>query len=215
MEGLELEAAVEGILFASGEPVSITRLSAALDVPPKEIELAAASIGGRLGYERRGIRLLRLEKSLQLVSAPELGDIVRKILEERKPPPMSKAALEVLSLVAYEQPITRARIEQTRGVECGATIGALCEKGLIAEAGRLDVPGKPFLYKTTPGFLRAFGLESLHDLPDLDDNEIEGQLSMEADISSQPPEPLESISESGGAKPDIPELTGIPTGEGG
>ncbi|MCL2081813.1 MAG: SMC-Scp complex subunit ScpB [Oscillospiraceae bacterium] len=179
MERYELEAAIEGILFAAGEPVPIKRLADALEVSVKEAEAAAERIGSRLSYERRGIRITKLDKLWQMTSAPELGDTIRAVLEERKPPPMSRAALEVLSLVAYYQPITRADIERIRGVESCATVARLIEKGLIAESGRLDVPGKPYLYKTTPHFLRAFGLTSLDDLPNPEDSEIEGQLSIE------------------------------------
>jgi segregation and condensation protein B len=171
-----IEAAIEGILFASGEPVAVARLAFALDAEPREIEEAAEALAGRYRFDRRGIRLVRMDKALQLTTAPELADIIRKTLEERKPPPMSRAALEVLSLAAYYQPVTRAQIERARGIESGATLAGLTEKGLLAEAGRLEVPGRPILYKTTPAFLRAFGLASLDELPDM---EIDGQLSLE------------------------------------
>ncbi|MDR0325597.1 MAG: SMC-Scp complex subunit ScpB [Oscillospiraceae bacterium] len=176
MDHTTIEAAIEGILFASGEPVTIARLAAALDTGPREIEEAAEALSGRYRFERRGFRLVRLDKSLQMTTAPELADLIRKTLEERKPPPMSRAALEVLSLAAYYQPVTRAQIERARGVESGATLAGLVDKGLLAEAGRLDVPGRPIQYKTTPAFLRAFGLTSLDELPD---TELDGQLTME------------------------------------
>jgi segregation and condensation protein B len=176
MDDYTLEAAIEGILFASGEPVTIARLAAALDTGQREVEEAAEAMAGRFRFERRGIRLLRLEKSLQMVSAPELADIIRKTLEERKPPPMSRAALEVLSVAAYYQPVTRAQVERARGIESGATLSGLVDKGLLAEAGRLEVPGRPIQYKTTPAFLRAFGLSSLDDLPE---SELDGQLTLE------------------------------------
>ncbi|MDR1693131.1 MAG: SMC-Scp complex subunit ScpB [Oscillospiraceae bacterium] len=171
-----LEAALEGILFASGEPMPIARLAAALESDIHAVSEAAESLAGRYRYERRGVRLVRLDKSLQMTSAPELADIIRKTLEERKPPPMSNAALEVLSLAAYLQPVTRAQIERARGIESGATVAGLVEKGLLCEVGRLDVPGRPIQYGTTPAFLRAFGLTSLEELPEA---EIDGQLTME------------------------------------
>jgi segregation and condensation protein B len=176
MDDYTIEAAIEGILFASGEPVTIARLAAALDTDPRNIEEAAEALSGRYRFERRGFRLLRLDKSLQMTSAPELADLIRKTLEERKPPPMSRAALEVLSIAAYYQPVTRAQVERARGVESGATLAGLTDKGLLVEAGRLEVPGRPIQYKTTPAFLRAFGLSSLEDLPE---TELDGQLTLE------------------------------------
>jgi segregation and condensation protein B len=175
VEHYSIEAAIEGILFASGEPISISRLAAALGIESGMIEEAAEVLSGRYRYEQRGVRLVRLDKSLQMTTAPELADLIRKTLEERKPPPMSRAALEVLSLAAYYQPVTRAQIERARGIESGATITGLVDKGLLIESGRLEVPGRPILYKTTPAFLRAFGLSSLNDLPD---TELDGQLTL-------------------------------------
>lgn len=177
MDHREIEAALEGILFAAGEPITISRLASALETESKVIEEAAETLAGRYRFEQRGIRLIRLDKSLQLTSAPELADIIRRVLEERKPPPMSRAALEVLSIAAYYQPVTRAQIERARGVESGATLSGLVDKGLLAEAGRMDVPGRPILYKTTPAFLRAFGLASLDELPD---TELDGQLTIDS-----------------------------------
>jgi segregation and condensation protein B len=176
MDDYTIEAAIEGILFASGEPVTIARLAAALGTEPRDIEEAAEALAGRYRFERRGFRLLRLERSLQMTSAPELADLIRKTLEERKPPPMSRAALEVLSIAAYYQPVTRAQVERARGVESGATLAGLVDKGLLAEAGRLEVPGRPIQYKTTQAFLRAFGLSSLDDLPE---TELDGQITID------------------------------------
>lgn len=179
MEQTELQATIEAILFASGEPVGIARLAEMLEVEPESIEQSAEELGSVWQYERRGVRLVRLERSLQMISAPEYGDIIRRTLEERKPLPMSKAALETLALVAYYQPTTKAYIEKIRGVESGNTVNTLCEKGLLTEAGRMDVPGRPILYRTTPAFLRAFGLSSLSELPDLSDlDEVDGQLRL-------------------------------------
>ncbi len=175
MERTEIESVIEGILFASGEPVQTARMAAVLEVGQGVIDEAAEALSGRVRFERRGVRVVRLDKAWQMTSAPEHADWIRKALEERKPPPMSRAALEVLSVAAYYQPVTRQQIERARGVECGATIASLCDKGLLAEAGRLDVPGKPIKYKTTPAFLRVFGLSSLKELPDA---EISGQLAI-------------------------------------
>lgn len=176
MDHQEIESAIESILFAAGEPVLLSRLSAALETDLHTVDEAAEALAGKYRYERRGIRLVRLDKSLQMTSAPEWADLIRKTLEERKPPPMSRAALEVLSLAAYFQPVTRAQIERARGIESGATVAGLVEKGLLREMGRLDVPGRPIQYGTTPAFLRAFGLTSLEELPDA---ELDGQLTLE------------------------------------
>lgn len=209
MELYEIESAVEGILFASGEPVSIMRIAAALGLPAKEIEEAAARLSDRLRYERRGLRLVRLDKQLQLISAPEHGDLIRKVLEERKPPPMSRAALEVLALVAYFQPTTRAYIERVRGVESGATVIGLCEKGLIEEAGRMDVPGRPILYRTTPVFLRSFGISSLTELPELSElGELEGQLTMAAELAKTMNELPDGLEDEQSTKTLLSELGG-------
>jgi len=171
MELKELSAAVEGILFASGESVSLDRLSLCLGVPMPELEEAVKSLQDFYSYERRGIRLLRMEDRVQLCSAPELSDLIQRTLETRKPPKLSQAALETLTVVAYYQPTTRGYIEQVRGVDSSYTVGVLLDRGLICEAGTMPVPGRPKLYRTTENFLRTFGLRSLEDLPPLVDDE--------------------------------------------
>lgn len=176
MENIKIESIVEGILFASGDPVSLTRLAAALETEPDQVEAVVRALGDRYRFERRGIRVVEMDGLFQMVSSPEHAEIIRKVLEERKPAPLSKAALEVLSIVAYHQPVTRADIERIRGVDSSNTVQLLCEKELIEEAGRLDVLGRPMQFRTTPLFLRAFGLRDLGDLPDLE--ELEGQMSL-------------------------------------
>ena len=168
MEQIELQRAVEAILFAAGERVEITRLSLALEVDADEIEAAVDALANELSYERRGIRILRLEKGYQMVSSGEMADYITKALETRKPPRLSGAQLETLTIVAYYQPATKAMVEQIRGVDSSYSIGALLNKKLIEESGRLNVPGRPILYKTTPDFLRTFGLNSLEELPSIE-----------------------------------------------
>ena len=129
---------------------------------------------GQYSYERRGIRLLRLDASYQLCSAPEYADYVRKTLESRKPARLSQPALEVLAIIAYYQPVTRAYVDQVRGVDSSYTVGLLLERDLIEESGRLAVPGRPILYRTTKTFLRSFGLSSLEELPELPSGTQEG-----------------------------------------
>lgn len=183
MEQQKIECVLEGILFASGEPVSIERLSSVLAVSEEEITTASASLARSFSENGRGIRLVKLENSLQLCSAPEYADYIRAALETRKPPKLTQTALEVLSIIAYFQPVTRAYIEQIRGTDSSYTVSALMDKGLIEPCGHLDAPGRPTLFKTTSTFLRTFGLESLDDLPALpDSSKNEEQLKVEKDI---------------------------------
>lgn len=167
MEKNNIESAVEAILFASGESVPVERLSAVLAVEPEAISEAAESLSDKYKFERRGIRLIKLDNSLQLCSSPEFADVIRLALETRKQPQLTQPSIEVLSVVAYFQPVTRAYIEQIRGVDSGYTVNLLCERGLIEPAGRLQAPGRPVLYKTTQTFLRTFGISSLDELPPL------------------------------------------------
>ena len=163
----DLESIIESILFVSGEPVKTARMAAVLGVGEPEIEAAANKMGDRYSFERRGIRLVKIDESFQLCSSPEFADYIRLALETRKNPQLSPPALEVLSVIAYFQPVTRAYVEQIRGVESSYTIGTLLDRGLIESCGRLAVPGRPMLYRTTHVFLRTFGLESLKELPEL------------------------------------------------
>lgn len=167
MEIRDIEAAIEGILFASGEPVSIERLAAVLGIDSRLVVDTAEVL--RTGYEtkKRGIRLVRLENSLQLCSAPEYADYIRLALETGRQPKLTQPALEVLAVIAYFQPVTRTYVEQVRGVDCTYTISLLQNRGLIEPRGRLAVPGRPLLYGTTPAFLRTFGIASLDELPEL------------------------------------------------
>jgi len=175
MEVRDIEGALEAILFASGEPVSGERIAAVLAVPKELVFDVAARLGDRLGFERRGIRLVRLDDALQLCSAPEYGDVVRQALETRKPPQLTQPALEVLAVVAYFQPVTRAYVEKVRGVDSAYTVGLLAERGLIESCGTMDAPGRPRLYRTTKAFLRTFGLASIEELPALPESEGDGE----------------------------------------
>lgn len=168
MEEKDLQRAIEAILFASGEPVAISRLAAALETDEKEIENAVCTLADNFAFERRGIRILRLEDEFQMVSSGEMADFVTRTLETRKPPKLSASQLETLTIVAYYQPATKAMVEQVRGVDSSYSVAALMNKKLIEEAGRLNVPGRPILYRTTPDFLRTFGLTSLEELPPIE-----------------------------------------------
>lgn len=177
----ELEAAVEAIVFASGEPVKIDRICLALDLDRATAEQLLHNLEDHYAYERRGVRLVRMEDSYQLCSAPEYGDIVRKAFEIRKSAKLSQPALEVLTIIAYYQPTTRAYVDQVRGVDSSYTVGLLLERKLIEECGRLQVPGRPHLYRTTKEFLRVFHISSLEDLPEMPGMESEGQLRIGED----------------------------------
>ena len=168
MELTDLHRGIEAILFASGEPVEVSRLAMALEADPKDISEAADALADEMAYERRGVRIIRLDKAYQMVSSGQMADYITKALETRKPPKLSASQLESLTIVAYYQPATKAMVEQIRGVDSSYSIGALLNKHLIEEAGRLNVPGRPILYKTTPDFLRTFGIGSLEELPDIE-----------------------------------------------
>lgn len=192
MEIKDIESAIEGILFASGEPVSVERLCRALELDRKTAENVLFRLADYYQYERRGIRLLRLEDSWQLCSAPEHGELIRRTLEAGKPPKLSPSALEALAVVAYYQPATRAFVEQVRGVDSSYTMSLLAERGMIEECGRLPVPGRPIQYKTTAQFLRTFGLSSLEELPPLPGaEEGDGQLTL-LGRDGRPPRPEET-----------------------
>jgi len=167
MSGHEIECATEAILFVSGEPVKISRIADVLGVEAEDVESAADRLRDNYSFVRRGIRLVRLEDTLQLCSSPEYADYIRRALETRKPPQLSQPALEVLSIIAYFGPVTKAYVEQIRGVDSSYTIGHLQERELVESCGRLAVPGRPMLFRTTHTFLRTFGLESLKELPEL------------------------------------------------
>lgn len=176
----EIESAMEGILFAAGEPVGVERLCLALEIDRATADAVAQKLMDDYSYHRRGIRLVRLDTSYQLCSAPEHADLIRKTFESRRPPKLSPPALEVLAIIAYYQPTTRAYVDQVRGVDSAYTVGLLLDRELIEECGRLAVPGRPILYRTTPTFLRSFGLSSPDELPELPAAAPEeGQLSMD------------------------------------
>lgn len=184
MELKELESALESILFAAGEPVGVERLCLGLDVDRTTIDAVAQRLMDQYSYERRGLRLVKLDASYQLCSAPEYAGYVRKTLENRKPARLSQPALEVLAVIAYYQPVTRAYVDQVRGVDSSYTVGLLLERELIQECGRLAVPGRPILYQTTKNFLRSFGLSSLDELPELPDSSKEsGQMTLELEAA--------------------------------
>lgn len=168
-------AAIEAILFACGEPVEIERLAEVLSIDKAAVREQLNAYGASLETEDRGIRLLFLEDMVQLCAAEKYEAQIVQVANIRKNAPLSNAAMETLAVIAYNQPVTKSFIEQVRGVESGSVVNNLVEKGLVEEAGRLMVPGRPLIYRTTPNFLRCFGLSGLGDLPP-----VPGQVSEQA-----------------------------------
>ncbi len=184
MEREEIKRAAEAILFAAGDPVSAERMALAIGAERSEVVDALKELMDIYRFQRRGMRIIRMEDAYQMVSAQELSEVITRALETRKPPKLSASALETLTVIAYYQPATKAFVEQLRGVDSSYTISALLNKKLIEERGRLSVPGRPILYGTTPDFLRTFGLSSLEELPEVDlpqgqVRQLELQLSLE------------------------------------
>ena len=201
----EIESAIEGILFASGEPVHVDRTCVELELDRPTADQVLQKLMDSYSYERRGIRLLHIEDSWQLCSAPDYADYIRKAFEIRKPAKLSQPALEVLTIIAYYQPTTRAFVDQIRGVDSAYTMGLLQERKLIEECGRLQVPGRPHLYRTTKQFLRAFHLTSLEDLPEMPDLSGEGQMRLNE--NGQIVDPAEDMEITG---TDTPESADFP-----
>lgn len=171
MSEINYTAAIEAILFASGASVEASRIAEALEISEKQaIEYAEALIEEYKAADR-GITILRLDNSFQMISNKEYARQIRTVMDLRRNTPLSQAALEVLAVVAYNQPVTKAFVEQVRGVDCSGVIGSLTSKDLIEEKGRLELPGRPLLYGTTENFLRCFNLQSLDDLPPLPEDE--------------------------------------------
>ena len=187
MEQEQLMRILEAILFAAGERVEVARLAQVLELDPKEIILAADRLSDELAYERRGIRILRLENGYQMVSSGEMADYITKTLETRKPPKLSSSQLETLTVIAYYQPATKAMVEQIRGADSSYSVAALMNKKLIEEAGRLNVPGRPIQYRTTPDFLRTFGLSSLEELPPIDKIAFGEPIELPEEGTPEPP----------------------------
>ena len=190
----DLTYAVEGILFAAGEPVPKARLASMLEVDEGAIDYALEKLEEHYNEGSRGIRLLFMQNSAQFCSAPEYADVIREVLEKRRVNQLSPSGLEVLSIVAYFQPVTRAYIEKVRGVESKYTLHTLESRGLIESCGQLQVPGRPTLYQTTKAFLRVFGITDLKELPPLPEvqEELEAQAALLESIQALQNPPQET-----------------------
>ena len=178
----EMVAACEAILFASGEPVPLMRICEIFEIDEETAEGIMNMLSDRLVNSGSGIKLIKLDKVYQLCSREEYVEYIRKALDLRRKTPLSQAAFEVLAVIAYNQPVTKAYVEQVRGVDCSGVVSTLVEKNLLEEKGRLELPGRPLLYGTTDNFLRCFSLKSLDDLPEIpsdeDNADGDGQIKM-------------------------------------
>ena len=188
MDIKEMEAIVEGLLFAAGDSVSLEKIAEILELDKKTAKLFLNNMRLSLQNSKRGIMMREVDGSYQLCSRPEHHEYIRRLIEPRQKQALSQAAFETLSIVAYNQPVTRARIEMIRGVNSDSAIIRLIERNLIKEAGRMDTPGKPMLYETTDEFLRSFGFSSIKDLPIL---ELENIQTDEIDNAAKEHESLE------------------------
>lgn len=168
MDIKEMEAIVEGLLFAAGDPVPLVKIAEILELDKATAKRLLDNMSIRIQNSLRGILMREVDGSYQLCTRPEHFEYISRLAEPRQKQTLSQAAFETLAIIAYNQPVTRARIEAIRGVNSDSSIATLLERGLIKEAGRLDSPGRPLLYETTGEFLRSFGFRSVKDLPMLE-----------------------------------------------
>lgn len=184
--GKNIECALEAVLFSLGEAVEIDRLAEALEVREDEVRNAFTELQQKYEKENRGIKLIEIENSIQMCSNPDYFECIKRVTQIKKQSGLSSAALETLSIIAYNQPVTKGTIEFIRGVDCTYSVTRLLERGFIDELGRAETPGRPILYGTTMEFLRCFGLKSLEDLPPLPEKQI-----MEESEESKPTDVIE------------------------
>lgn len=187
MDNNELIRAVEAVIFSSGEPISVKRISEIFELSPKKTEELISSVVLHIEESNLGFTILKLDDCVQFATKQEYSSYIKTAFDIKRKAPLSPAALEVLAVIAYNQPVTKAFIEQVRGVDCSGVISTLIEKDLIEERGRLELPGRPLLYGTTKNFLRCFSLSSLEELPPLPNgeqnpNDVAEQLEVRPDI---------------------------------
>ncbi|MDD6848585.1 MAG: SMC-Scp complex subunit ScpB [Oscillospiraceae bacterium] len=176
MSTINYKSAVEAILFASGSSVDPQRISVALEISQDDAVHYLEELKNEYENSQRGITIVKLKDSYQMVSVKEYAPQIRKVMDLKRNTPLSQAALEVLAVIAYNQPVTKSFVEQIRGVDCSGVIGSLTAKDLIEEKGRLELPGRPLIYGTTENFLRCFNISSIEELPPLpEDNQKEEQ----------------------------------------
>lgn len=186
-----ISAAIEAILFSSGASVEKSRIAQALEITEKQVDEQISALLNDYADAKRGITIIKLKESYQMVSCKEYAPYVRTVMDLRRNTPLSQAALEVLAVVAYNQPVTKAFVEQVRGVDCSGVIGSLTAKGLVEEKGRLELPGRPLLYGTTENFLRCFNISNLEELPPLPEDNSEENAETTEDSNSSDEQTLE------------------------
>lgn len=174
MEIKEVKEAIQAILFASGDPISVDRISQALDIDKQTASKVLATLIDEF-EEKTGLCIIKLNDEYQMCAKSCYSDYIRRVMDLRRHVPLSPAAMEVLAIVAYNQPVTKSFIEQIRGVDCSGSIASLCTKNLIEEKGRLELPGRPLLYGTTLNFLKCFGISSIDELPPLEFRKDDGK----------------------------------------
>ncbi|MDE7121823.1 MAG: SMC-Scp complex subunit ScpB [Oscillospiraceae bacterium] len=179
-----LSAMTEAILFSSGEPVEISRIARTLGILERDVIHIIEHLQNRYAETNSALQILHLETSVQIGTKPEFASIIRTALETKRMQPLSNAAMEVLTIIAYNQPVSKNFVARVRGIDSSSIVNSLHDKGLLEEAGRIDVPGHPVAYRTTDVFLRSFGLHSLKDLPALEVPVQEGEFTGE--ISEKP-----------------------------
>lgn len=189
-ETMNFRGTVEAIVFASGEPIERMRLLEALGCTPEKLDSVLNEIKNAYDDRESAVQLLLLGSKVQFATRPQYAGAIRNVLDLKRNQPLSPAAFEVLAIIAYNQPVTKAFVEQIRGVDCGGVINTLCQRSLIEECGRLDLPGRPLIYCTTSEFLRCFCMSTLAELPDIPDSKTAAEV-------------LESIQ-----SPDQPEIRG-------
>ena len=170
--GKNIECALEAVLFSLGEAVETEKLAEALEVTEEEIKEAFGKLKKKYEDENRGIKLIEIENSVQMCSNPDYFECIQRVTQIKRQAGLSSAALETLSIIAYNQPVTKGTMDFIRGVDCTYSVARLLERGFIDELGRAETPGRPILYGTTTEFLRCFGLKSLEDLPPLPEREV-------------------------------------------
>lgn len=173
LEIKKTKAVIESILFASGEPVEVDRLSTVLEIDKATIVKLIKEIIDKFDEDDSGICIVKLDDKYQMCSKPEYAPKIREMMDLRRNVPLSVAAMEVLAIIAYNQPVTKSFVEQIRGVDCSGTIASLVSKDLIEEKGRLDLPGRPLLYGTTLNFLKCFNISSIEELPPIPEKETD------------------------------------------
>lgn len=185
MEFGKIKRSIEAILFAGGEPVSVQKLSQILDIDEETVEKLCVFLGDEYDERESAVRVVRIENSFQLSTRKEYGDLIRRAFEVKRNAPLSQAAMEVLAVISYNQPVTKAFIEQVRGVNCDGVVNSLVSKGLVEEKGRLELPGRPLLYGTTGEFLRVFGIPSLDMLPPIPEKNENGEITFDQYVDDQ------------------------------